>query len=207
MFVVGLGNPGPDYERTRHNAGFLVLEAARRRWRGSGWRSQAQYEQSEVRLGGRQHWLIRPTTYMNRSGAAVERILRSGGSPGELLVVLDDIDLPLGRIRIRSSGGAGGHHGLQSVLDAVGPSALARMRIGVGRPAPVAGAVDHVLGDFAPGEWARFELVLERALAALQVALRRGVTPAMNQFNGLPAPWEETLSEGEPEARDPAPEA
>jgi peptidyl-tRNA hydrolase, PTH1 family len=203
MFVVGLGNPGPEYERTRHNAGYLVLEAGRRKWRGSAWRTQSRYEESELKLGGRRHWLIRPTTYMNCSGEAIERIMRLGCAPGELFVVLDDIDLPLGRIRIRPHGGAGGHNGLQSVLDAVGPASVARMRIGVGRPTAAAGAVDHVLGDFAPGEWAQFEQVLERALGALQVALRRGVTPAMNQFNGLLAPWEEESSGAGPDPSGP----
>lgn len=191
MLVVGLGNPGPEYARTRHNAGYLVLEAARQRWHGPAWRTRSRYEESHVRLGGQQHGLIRPTTYMNCSGEAVERVLRLGSAPDDLLVVLDDIDLPLGRIRIRPHGGAGGHNGLQSVLDAVGPASVARMRIGVGRPAAQAGTVDHVLGDFAPEEWAQFGLMLDRVLEALQVALRRGVTPAMNLFNGLPAPWEQ----------------
>ncbi len=207
MFVVGLGNPGPEYERTRHNAGFLVLEAARRRCRGSAWRHAARYDESELRLGGRQHWLIRPTTYMNRSGEAVERILQSGGSADELLVVLDDLDLPLGRIRIRPHGGAGGHNGLQSVLAAVGSAELARLRIGVGRPNAADGAVDHVLGDFAAEEWAQFEQVLARAVEALQVILRRGVAPAMNQFNGLPAPWEEELPGSDRPAGGPGAEA
>jgi PTH1 family peptidyl-tRNA hydrolase len=207
MFVVGLGNPGPEYERTRHNAGFLVLEAARRRWRGSGWRGQALYEESELRLAGRVHRLIRPTTYMNRCGDAVERLLRIGAAADDLLVVLDDLDLPLGRIRIRPHGGAGGHNGLQSVLAAVSPASVARMRVGVGRPIVADGAVDHVLGDFAPEEWARFEQVVERALEALQVALRRGITPAMNQFNGLPAPWEEGPAGPGGNARSAATEA
>jgi len=190
MIVIGLGNPGTEYERTRHNAGFLVLEAARRRWRGSAWRARPPLEESELQLGGRTHVLVRPLTFMNRSGDAVERLLRGGAGPDDLLVVLDDIDLPLGRVRIRPGGGAGGHNGLESVLGALYPASVARMRIGVGRPPGAEGAVEHVLGEFADEEWGRFEEVLARALEALQVVLRRGVVPAMNHFNGLPAPWE-----------------
>ncbi len=196
MIVIGLGNPGAEYERTRHNAGFLVLEAARRRWRGSAWSARPLLEQSELRLGGRSHLLVRPLTFMNRSGDAVERLLRGGAAPDELLVVLDDIDLPLGRVRIRPSGGAGGHNGLESVLEALSPASVARMRIGVGRPPSADGTVEHVLGEFADDDWGRFEQVLERALEALQLILRRGIAPAMNHFNGLPAPWEEAAAGG-----------
>jgi PTH1 family peptidyl-tRNA hydrolase len=197
MIVIGLGNPGPEYEQTRHNAGFLVLEAARRRWRGSAWKGRPPLEESELHVGGCAHRLVRPLTYMNRSGEAVERLLRGGAGPDDLLVVLDDIDLPLGRVRIRTSGGAGGHNGLESVLGALHPASVARLRIGVGRPPGPEGAVGHVLGAVEADECLRFSEVLERALEALQMILRRGIVLAMNRFNGLPAPWEDTPADRE----------
>ncbi len=190
MIIVGLGNPGQRYAETRHNAGFLVLEAICLRWHVGSWGKFDLYDEAPLRYAGQQHRLVRPTTCMNLSGDAVVRLLRAAANPADLFVVLDDVDLPLGRIRIRPDGGAGGHHGLQSVLDALFPATVARMRIGVGRPTPDEGAmVDHVLGRFSDEEQARFEQMLDRALQALEVILRDGIQPAMNRFNGLPAPW------------------
>ena len=104
--------------------------------------------------------------------------------------MLDDLDLPFGRIRIRTQGGAGGHRGLESIAAVVSPAAIARMRIGVGRPASSNEAADYVLARFDEEERARFEQVIERALAALQMTIRQGIAAAMNRFNGLAAPWE-----------------
>ncbi len=191
MILVGLGNPGPEYTRTRHNAGFLVLEAARRTWRGPSWRTGPTYEHSRIRLAGVHHELVRPLTYMNCSGEAVAALLKAGAAPADFFVILDDIDLPLGRLRIRPHGGAGGHGGLTSILQAVAPGSVARLRIGVGRPSTSDETVGHVLGSFDEEEWGRFLQVQDRALEALQVVLRRGVVAAMNQFNGLAPPWEE----------------
>jgi PTH1 family peptidyl-tRNA hydrolase len=108
-----------------------------------------------------------------------------------LLVVLDDIDLPLGRLRLRAEGGAGGHRGLQSVLVALAPASVARLRIGVGRPGGGTDAADHVLAEFSPEEWPQMEAMIARSLAALEVVLRESLTAAMDRFNGLAAPWEE----------------
>ncbi len=155
------------------------------------------YEEAPLRRAGAQHRLIRPLTFMNCSGEAVARLLRGGADPDDLLVILDDVDLPLGRLRIRPGGGAGGHHGLQSILDAVTPATVARMRVGVGRPERETGAamVEHVLGAFDAQEREHFEQILVRALEALHVILKQGVQPAMNRFNGLPAPWDETATD------------
>ncbi len=200
MVMIGLGNPGPEYEQTRHNAGFLVLEAARRRWRGPSWKGRGCYQETEVRFAGQIRQLVRPLTFMNCSGEAVRQLLKEGAAPDELLVVLDDVDLPLGRLRIRAAGGAGGHNGLQSILDELAPSSVARLRIGVGRPdSGEASMVDHVLAGFCADEAERFERVLDRALEAMQVLWRQGVTAAMNRFNGLPAPWDERPAKAGPD--------
>jgi PTH1 family peptidyl-tRNA hydrolase len=196
VIIVGLGNPGPEYEGTRHNAGFLIVDAARKRWRGARWRTRAGYRQSTFRLGGTQHRLIRPETFMNCSGEAVAELLRQGARADDFLAVLDDLDLPLGRIRIRPQGGAGGHKGLESIAAAVSPAVIARMRIGVGRPVSSNEAADYVLARFDEEERARFEQVIERALAALQMIVRQGIAAAMNRFNGLSAPWESDLPGG-----------
>ncbi len=189
MIVMGLGNPGEEYRDTRHNAGFMVLEAACRRWRSGDWRRHGPYLENQIQLAGRSHRLIQPMTYMNCSGEAVEKLVAAGACAADLFVVLDDVDLPLGRMRIRPSGGPGGHNGLQSILDVLSPQSVARMRFGVGRPEGVGQMVDHVLGEFSPEEGEQFEQMLARALDALHVILKQGITPAMNRFNGLPAPW------------------
>jgi PTH1 family peptidyl-tRNA hydrolase len=190
VILLGLGNPGEDYAETRHNAGFLVLDAVRRRWGRASWVRHGPAEESSVRLGGQRHRLVRPLVFMNRSGEVAAALLRQGASPSDLMVVLDDLDLPLGRVRLREGGGAGGHRGLASVLEAVAPATVARMRVGIGRP-PEGEAVDHVLGTFSAEERSRFDRMLERAAEVLEVVLTRGVAAAMNAFNGRPAPWEE----------------
>ena len=191
MIVLGLGNPGEEYGRTRHNAGFLVVEAARERWKGGRWRQGAAAAVAQVRVSGVVHRLVRPTTFMNRSGEVVRELLRSGAAPGDLLVVLDDIDLPLGRLRLRAEGGAGGHRGLQSVLAVLAPASVARLRIGVGRPDGGTDAADHVLAEFSAEEWPRMEAMIVRSLAVLEVVLCESLAAAMDRFNGLAAPWEE----------------
>ncbi len=195
MIVLGLGNPGEEYARTRHNAGFLVVEAARERWKGGRWKRGPLATEAAVRYAGEAHRLIRPTTYMNASGEVVRELLRRGASPRDLFVVLDDMDLPLGRLRMRAEGGSGGHRGLQSLLGALAPASIGRLRVGVGRP-EAGGAVDHVLSEFSPGEWERMEAMIGVAVDALELVLRRGLQAAMDRFNGRPAPWDE------PEQRD-----
>ncbi|MFH1144037.1 MAG: aminoacyl-tRNA hydrolase [Candidatus Eisenbacteria bacterium] len=191
MIIVGLGNPGTEYARTRHNAGFLVVEEARRRWGGGRWRRQRAAVIASVQIGRARHSLVRPMTFMNRSGDAVTEVMGGGAGPNELFVILDDMDLPLGRLRLRGEGGAGGHRGLHSVLAALAPASVARMRVGVGRPREGADAVEHVLDEFTPVEWTNMERMVARAVDALEVLLTRGLTAAMDRYNGLPAPWEE----------------
>jgi len=185
--VVGLGNPGSDYARTRHNAGFLLAERLADRWQAA-WRID---EGLRVRLArsdrdGLRCWLAEPLTFMNCSGTAVAALMRYYRvSPEGLLVLVDDADLPLGELRMRPRGGAGGHHGLESVTEHLGTSDYARLRLGIGRQ-PEAGReiTGHVLGRFRRDEATLFAKVLERAADAVTCWLESGIDTAMNRFNG-----------------------
>lgn len=186
--VVGLGNPGRDYAGTRHNIGFAVLDrlagkfdcSFRRKWRFSA-------EVAEAAAGDAgKVVLAKPQTYMNRSGNAVNALLKwSKIESAQLLVVVDDADLPLGQIRLRASGGSGGHNGLRSIIEALGGNEeFARLRVGIGRSAPVgADITGHVLGKFAAQERALAEQAAASAVEAIECCLREGLTEAMNQFN------------------------
>ncbi|MBD3235108.1 MAG: aminoacyl-tRNA hydrolase [Candidatus Eisenbacteria bacterium] len=197
VIVIGLGNPGDAYAGTRHNVGFRVVEAARERWRGERWRRRSSYRQTHVRLAGRVHRLIEPQTYMNASGEAVAELLREGAAAEDLLVVLDDIDLPFGRLRIRERGGDGGHRGLASVLQACGTPRVGRLRVGVGRPPGSDDVVDHVLEVFTAEELRELPAVVRRAREALETVLRSGLTAAMNRYNAMPAPGEAQRRRGD----------
>ncbi len=182
FLLVGLGNPGARYAQTRHNAGFLVVEELAR---GAGRRfvqSECQARVARVRLEDREVLLAKPQTYMNASGEAVACLVRRNRiSLDNLLVIADDLDLPLGIIRLRRRGGSGGHHGLDSIIAALGTEEFARLRVGVGRPA--GDAVEHVLGRFRAAERELFRAALERAAEAARVSLRDGLAAAMNRFN------------------------
>lgn len=183
--VVGLGNPGSGYRKNRHNVGFMVVDrlAARRgvRWRRS-WRVNADV--ARVGRGEKEYWLCKPRTFMNRSGAAVARLLRrSGAGVEDLIIVVDDADLPLGRVRVRARGGAGGHNGLRSLIEALGTEEMVRVRVGIGRPPQGVDMVDYVLSDFGSDEWPQIEAGVERAADAVEWIMERGLESAMNQFN------------------------
>jgi len=185
--IAGLGNPGAEYAGTRHNAGFMVLECLLDRWGGS-WESAPKFRADMVkaRRSGRMVWLCRPRTYMNLSGQAVGALARYYQvPPAEVMVVVDDADLPLGTLRMRGGGGSGGHHGLESVEQGLGGSGYLRQRVGIGR-ARVEGSdmVGHVLGRFTAEEQAGLEQVLRRAADQLDCWLAEGLAMAMNRFNG-----------------------
>ena len=184
--VVGLGNPGREYQNTRHNAGFDVLDELARRHGGS-FRSGLRFkaESAEVRLGGSNVLLVKPTTYMNASGDAVGPLMRKRGiAASDVLVVVDDVDLDLGRLRIRGKGSPGGHNGLKSLQAAIGSDEYARVRVGVGRPKPQGEMVGHVLSRFAPDEKAAAADLYKRAADAVEMWLGEGLVKAMNSFNG-----------------------
>lgn len=179
-FVVGLGNPGERYRLTRHNVGFLVVDALA----GPEPRvvETARAWLCEARLGGQAVILVKPMTFMNRSGPAVAEVLGER-PPGELLVVVDDAALDPGRIRVRPGGGHGGHNGLRSLVDALGSEAFPRVRVGVGAEG---GLAEHVLSPVAEQDMLRFRRSIDRAAEAVVAVLGEGVEAAMNRFNAWP---------------------
>jgi PTH1 family peptidyl-tRNA hydrolase len=180
QLIVGLGNPGREYVDTRHNVGFMIVDRLAAKSQAD-WRSEKGWQSELVRAGG--SWLCKPQTFMNLSGQAVSRIATFYKIPSEsILVVLDDLALPLGKLRFRTSGSAGGHNGLQSIIDHLGTSEVSRLRVGIGAAEPQ-GAVDHVLGRFRPEEREVLTETLDRALAAVECAQANGLQAAMNSFN------------------------
>jgi len=185
--IVGLGNPGPEYEETKHNVGFWLVDsfAARHTISLSEKRGQARLGQGRLRLpsGEIDLLLVQPQTYMNRSGRSVQSLLHLFGiSPSEMIVVYDDLDLPCGRIRIRAKGSAGGHRGVASIIAAVGTDAFIRLRIGIGRD-PSQDPADYVLTPFRPEELKQVEESIDKGVEALPLLLEGRITEAMNRFH------------------------
>jgi len=185
--IAGLGNPGKEYAGTRHNAGFMLADRLAARW-GWQWRLEKKFfaEIAEGTVGGRGVILCKPQTFMNVSGEAVgaltgyHRIL-----PEDVLVVVDDADLPLGTIRMRPEGSPGGHHGLESVEAHLGTRGYPRIRVGIARPASVVRDIaNHVLGRFTADERVVLEKVLIRSAEQAETWLKDGLAKAMNLYNG-----------------------
>ncbi len=182
--IAGLGNPGADYAGTRHNIGFRVVDlfAARRRVTWKGWKGIG--EVGRTSLGGEGILLVKPQDFMNRSGPVLARLLRGEDLPVEAMIVVhDEMDLPFETLRLKRGGGAGGHKGVASILEAVGSDGFIRVRMGVGRPEPGERAEDYVLGPFPAGELERLPAFLEKGADALECILRRGLARAMNLYN------------------------
>jgi PTH1 family peptidyl-tRNA hydrolase len=186
--VVGLGNPGKEHAGTRHNIGFAALDRLAEKLDcsfRSKWRFSAKVAEATAGDAGKVV-LAKPQTYMNRSGSAVNALLSwLKIEPTQLLVVVDDADLPLGQVRLRASGGSGGHNGLRSIIEALGGNEeFARLRVGIGRSAPLGTDITgHVLGRFGPQEREAAEQAVATAVDAIECCLREGLTEAMNQFN------------------------
>lgn len=185
FLIVGLGNPGREYRFNRHNAGFLVLDrlVARQQWLGFTKR-QGKALITTGKLGQHDVLLAKPQTYMNLSGEAVGSLVRFYDIPLErLLVCVDDIDLPLGMLRIRPEGGSGGQGGLKSIIQHLGTEKFARLRVGIGRPPGSKTAAGYVLKDFHPDERDLMETVFDDAAAALETFITAGLNAAMNRYN------------------------
>jgi PTH1 family peptidyl-tRNA hydrolase len=182
--IAGLGNPGLKYARNRHNVGFMVLDRLARAEAAELNRQRFNARLGEVNLAGQRVLLVKPQTYMNLSGSAVGKLAAFYHlARPELMIVYDDLDLPLGKLRLRANGSAGGHHGMESVIQHTGGSDIPRLRIGIGRPDPDQD-IGHVLGNFHQDEQAILDDVLERAERALRTWVRDGILKAMNEFNG-----------------------
>lgn len=182
--VVGLGNPGKKYERTRHNLGFSVVDRLAEKNGVAVARKKYQSLTGEWNKDGEKILLVKPQTYMNRSGQALQSLLRYLPVEAEdLVVVHDDLDLPFGRIRIRRQGSAGGNRGMLSVLAALGERAFVRLRIGIGRPPPAIDPADFVLQSFSPDEAGRLNDIVCKAAEAVECFVEEGAQRAMEKFN------------------------
>jgi PTH1 family peptidyl-tRNA hydrolase len=184
--VAGLGNPGPEYAATRHNIGFMVVDQLAAQF-GSRWEKSAKGDALSAKCGA--VLLIKPMSFMNRSGYplfAVAQFYKI--EPEEILVVLDDLAIPLGRVRLRARGGSGSHNGLESVITQFGTEEIPRLRIGISE-APREGSVDYVLDRFFDEEKALVRSTINRAVDAVKCAIDNGLVSAMNTFNpeGSPA--------------------
>jgi PTH1 family peptidyl-tRNA hydrolase len=182
--VIGLGNPGARYAATRHNVAWRVLDELTRRHPTESSEVPGLYVADRARLGADELEWLRPLTYMNRSGLALEHWMRErDGAPEALLVVGDDVYLPLGALRLRASGSSGGHRGLESIEASLGHREFARLRIGVGAAENAAALREHVLETFGPDEEPAVAEAVEQAASAVEVWATEGIVQAMNRFN------------------------
>ncbi len=183
--VVGLGNPGRRYEATRHNVGYIVVGELAKKYFASGLKTRFQGETAEVDLDGEKALLLTPATYMNLSGASVLAARDFYKIPQEdLLVVCDDLNLPLAKLRVRAAGSAGGQKGLEDIIRRLGTDEFARLRIGIGAPPDGWSWPDFVLSRFTKEEIPAMEQAVARAIEAIVVWAREGVQACMNRYNG-----------------------
>jgi len=191
QLIVGLGNPEPKYDKTRHNVGFAAVDALSRSWKiplAENRKFQGEYGEGIAATGDKIR-LLKPLTYMNRSGQAMQGVTSWYKLEPELvLVIYDDMDLPLGKTRLRLSGSAGGHNGMKSAIAHLGTQNFPRLRIGIGKPkgaanASESGSVSHVLGRFSAAENQVMSLVLQFVVECVELSLKQGVEKAMNLCN------------------------
>lgn len=182
--VVGLGNPGPEYARTRHNVGFAVVDRLAAEAGGRFEPGRLQAEAAVVEMSGIPITLLKPQTFMNKSGLAVAAWCDALQLPiSRLVVVHDDLDLPLGRLRVVGEAGPGGHRGVASIQESLGTQAIPRVRLGIGRPREGEDATERVLEEFAPAELPLVEEMVGRAASAVRTLLSAGLTAAMDRYN------------------------
>jgi PTH1 family peptidyl-tRNA hydrolase len=189
--VVGLGNPGQRYVGTRHNVGFEVVALVARQLQAESGPIRDNYRWASAKVDGAELFLAQPTTYMNNSGEAVRLLLADFWlEPGQLLVVVDDFNLPLGALRIREAGSDGGHNGLASVCDALGTQEFARLRLGTGPVADNMGAADFALSLFEPQDQEKVQEMVAKAAEAVIFAVGHRLDLTMSEYNRYPAPPE-----------------
>lgn len=186
--IVGLGNPGPKYKDTRHNVGFEVVDEVAKQLGVRVEKERWQAQTGEGVVAGQKVLLVKPLTFMNLSGASVSQIVKfyqdlNVGS--DLIVVYDDMDFPVGHLRLRENGSAGGHNGMKSIIQSIGTSDFPRVRVGIGRPDPERTVIDHVLTPFHKADRPLVQRVTERAADAALFACEHGFALAMNRFNGV----------------------
>jgi len=187
FLIVGLGNPGADYAKTRHNAGFLLVEKLAAQWK-TDWTNERKFRarMAKADSGGKRILLCEPQTFMNLSGETVGALVNFYQLPlKQIVVAVDDADLPFGEIRLRASGSSGGHHGLESIEQHLASRQFARLRIGIGRRDGAREITDFVLGKFDKAECAVLEKVLGRSADQIECWLADGIEKAMSLFNGV----------------------
>ena len=182
--IVGLGNPGAEYAKSRHNAGVMLVDALAERWGEDTWRERYDALVLETRVGTEKVLLAKPLTYMNESGRAVGPLMSWYKlEPGDLIVAHDDMDIPVGTVRIRKKGSAGGHNGIKSLLEHLGDEHFARVRIGIGRPLPGWTVIRHVLAPFPAEDVPKIRDAVGYLLPAVECMVTEDVDMAMNRFN------------------------
>ncbi len=184
FIIFGLGNPGREYERTRHNIGFIAVDKISISWRIELSRVKYKSLTGEGNLDGKKVILAKPLTYMNRSGIAVRSFINFYKiTPDRILVIHDDMDLPFGSLRIRSNGGSAGQRGMQSIISAIGTQEFARLRVGIGRPPGRMDPVDYVLKKFSKQDQEDLEFVLNAIESAAETLIKEGIDRAMTLYN------------------------
>ncbi|MBQ7288802.1 MAG: aminoacyl-tRNA hydrolase [Clostridia bacterium] len=184
--IVGLGNPGLQYEKTRHNAGFLCIDEIVRQYGAASFKNKFHALVAEATIGGARCLLCKPQTYMNNSGTAVQEIARFYKiAPKNILVLFDDTSLAVGHLRIRRNGTHGGHNGIKDIIELLGTSEIPRLKIGIGqKPHPDFDLKDWVLGKFSAEEWESLQVALQNAAAAVGCIIEDSIDTAMNRYNG-----------------------
>jgi peptidyl-tRNA hydrolase, PTH1 family len=196
QLIVGLGNPGRQYEETRHNVGFMVLDRLAAA-SGAAFQSIPKWQSHLTKLPGSGVVLLKPQTFMNLSGRAIQQILSfHKWTPEQMLVIYDDVALPLGTLRFREKGSAGGHNGIKSILQYLGNDAFPRLKLGIGGSAP-GEMVGHVLGKFSPDERPILENMLATALEAVQVSRSQGIATAAQRFHTRNTPLTPSTDESQ----------
>ncbi len=184
FLIVGLGNPGEKYERTRHNCGFLVIDELARRAGRTVRTPECQALTTKAKLGGVESLLVKPQTFMNLSGVAVKALVKKHEiNADQILIISDDVALPLGKLRIRQTGSAGGQNGLKSIIKEIGTPDFARLRMGIASDHPVGNLSDFVLGEFSKPERETLHEMILMAADAVEVLLQNGIAEAMSKYN------------------------
>ena len=185
FLIIGLGNPGREYAFNRHNVGFMAVDRFAKAHKTAFTRRQGRALVTSVRLGETPVILAKPQTFMNLSGEAVKSLLKFYDVPlTQLLVCFDDIDLPVGTIRLRPEGGSAGQNGMKSIIEHLGTQEFPRLRLGIGRPPGRMDAADYVLQDFRGFDAEVIESTLDKAAQAIETFIQEGIVTAMNRFNG-----------------------
>lgn len=199
--IVGLGNPGAEYARTKHNVGWMFVDALADKLGIAGWKDKEKGQVAEAYIGTEKVLLVKPMTYMNNSGECVGPLMRWFKlEPEDVLVVHDDMDIPAGTIRIRKKGSAGGHNGIKSLIAHLGSEKFGRVRIGVGRPQPGRDVISHVLNGFPPEEVPKIQEAIQYLLPAVECIIKEDIDMAMNKYNPKKAKKQKPAQEQEQKA-------